>query len=196
MEMTVVLFILLLLLMGVVEFGNLMNEYINLVDGVREGARFGSNNDPFELPDGSVNYSVVQTSFYENIDQVIEGFGTEEAAGSISPLVLDESRDDILISFISTQDGDVLATYGPWCKYCNGQTSRLLNDPGFIEGSLNEDAPNTGILIVEIFYAYDQLLNMPIFTQFIPNPIEVHAYSIMPLSAAEPTPCIGAGCGP
>lgn len=64
-------------------------------------------------------------------------------------------------------------------------------DPTFLTKSLSSSAPNTGLVVVEIFYAYKQLLALPLFTAFIPDPIQVHAYSIMPLSAAEPTPVIG-----
>jgi hypothetical protein len=46
-------------------------------------------------------------------------------------------------------------------------------------------APNSGILCVEIFYDYNQILK---FYQVVGDPIKVHAYSIMPLSSVEPTP--------
>jgi hypothetical protein len=46
------------------------------------------------------------------------------------------------------------------------------------------DAPPSGVLLIELFYNYDQQLNLPLFN--IVNPIPVYAYAIMPLSAAEP----------
>jgi hypothetical protein len=57
-----------------------------------------------------------------------------------------------------------------------------------IEARLNTGAPATGVLLVEIFYNYWQTLNLPIFSNVIPNPIPLYNYSVMPLSAAEPTP--------
>ena len=190
MEMTIILGILLLLLMGMVEFGNLLNQYINLVDGAREGARFGSNQDPFSDPvTNQDNYAVVQDSFYQKICVIVDGCDTGES-GSIAPIELKaENGDDVLISFLSIRTGGTYIVYGPWPQYHN-RTSKILTDPAFITGSLNVNAPNTGVLIVEIFYAYKQLLGLPIFTVVIPNPIPVHAYAIMPLSAAEPTPVI------
>jgi hypothetical protein len=47
---------------------------------------------------------------------------------------------------------------------------------------LHEDAPSTGLLVVEIFYHYDQIFD------FLPYELDVHAYSIMPLSSVEATP--------
>jgi hypothetical protein len=55
------------------------------------------------------------------------------------------------------------------------------------ESSLRNDRPN-GFVIVEVFYEHHQLLNLPIISQVIPDPIVVRAYSMMPVSAAEPTP--------
>jgi hypothetical protein len=193
MEMTIVLGVLLLLLLGMLEFGNLLNQYVNLVDGAREGARFGSNNDPFFDPvTKKDDYDKIQTSFYTNIDQIIDGFSTYDKAGAIAPIILNPDEDEVLISFLSIRTGGTYIPYGPWCKFCKGKhpSSKILTDHGFIAGSLNDHAPNTGVLIVEIFYAYHQLLNLPLFTSVIPNPIQVHAYAVMPLSAAEPTPVV------
>jgi len=58
-----------------------------------------------------------------------------------------------------------------------------------IRARLEAGAPATGVLLVEIYYNYPHQLNaLPNFTPFIPNPIPVYTYAIMPLSAAEPTP--------
>ncbi len=52
--------------------------------------------------------------------------------------------------------------------------------------------PSTGVLTVEIYYSYYQILDLPVFTNsiysIVPNPIPVYVYAIMPLSSAEPTP--------
>ena len=76
-ELALLMSTLLLLVVGLIEFGNMLNQYINLVDGAREGARFGSNTDPFLITTGSLqgtyDYSGPQTSFFTDIDKVIEG---------------------------------------------------------------------------------------------------------------------------
>jgi len=48
--------------------------------------------------------------------------------------------------------------------------------------------PNRGFVAVEFYYCYEQVLNIPFITAFIPNPMRLHAYTIMPLPAAAPTP--------
>jgi hypothetical protein len=209
-EMAIVLSVLLLLVVGMVEFGNLLNQYINLVDGAREGARFASNNDPFlDSTTGLDDYSHPQTSFFTNIDLVIEGDLSEpdpaKRTSAIAPLELDPvttgvrtngepyEADDILITFYSVSGGTITGTFGPWSPY-NGYAASLADrsqiTPAFIQGQLEGGAPSTGIVVVEIFYNYHQLLklNLPIFGYVIPDPMQMHTYAIMPLSGAEATP--------
>jgi hypothetical protein len=42
--------------------------------------------------------------------------------------------------------------------------------------------------LVEVYYCYHQVLNLPFISQFIPNPMRLHTYSIMPAPEAIPTP--------
>lgn len=44
-----------------------------------------------------------------------------------------------------------------------------------------------GYVAVEFYYCYDQVLGIPIITDIIPNPIQIHTYTLMPLPAAQPT---------
>jgi hypothetical protein len=53
---------------------------------------------------------------------------------------------------------------------------------------MNTTAPGSGIVLVEIYYNYPQLLKLPVFEQVLPDPMLVYAYSFMPLSSAAPTP--------
>ncbi len=46
---------------------------------------------------------------------------------------------------------------------------------------------NKGFVVVEALYCYHLILNIPILAQFLPNPMRIHAYTIMPLPAAQPT---------
>jgi hypothetical protein len=77
-------------------------------------------------------------------------------------------------------------------RYGNYPSAFSLTD---IKSKIHSDTPNTGIVVVEIYYHYHQILRFFDFAndnQFNdPNKkytITVHSYSIMPLSAAEPTP--------
>jgi len=199
-ELTLVLTLLLTLLIGMVEFGNLLNQYIMVVDAAREGARFGSNDDPFirtTTPFG------LNANFFTNIDQIVEGsFDSSgeraaDAKGALSPLTLRPDKgDDVVISFFSISGGVLTRfptdhPYG-WSYYhSKGYTGRnSLFTVSDLQGRVHQgslSAPNTGMVLVEIFYSYDQILH---FWHFIgiPDPINVHTYAIMPLSSAEPTP--------
>lgn len=66
------------------------------------------------------------------------------------------------------------------------QDSRFANDD--MIARMDTNAPNTGYLLVEAFYNYDQKLKLPWITAFVPDPILLHAFTIMPLTSAEPTP--------
>lgn len=204
MEMALVVSVLMILAMGVVEFGYLMNQYINLVDGTREGARYASNQDPYAVEDSEGNitydYTKINDKFFPNIIEVVDNnssqLQTDENLyrGAISPIILNSNTDELMVYFLSIRENQNFEVSRIECQFgCNahGEEKALVNrNRDFITESLDLDAPNTGIVVVEIFYAYHQLLSLPIFTAFVPDPIQVHAYSIMPLSAAEPTPVI------
>ena len=45
-----------------------------------------------------------------------------------------------------------------------------------------------GIVLVEIYYCHEQLLNLPLISDLLPNPIPLHAFAVMPAPMAAPTP--------
>jgi hypothetical protein len=195
-ELAFMFMTLLSMLAVMVEGGNLLNQYINLVDGAREGARSGSTDDPlYEDPISHLrtNYR----PFFAKIYLIIEGNKTSQARGAIYPLTLSkENGDDIVITFysITTQAGSFTHATPFYDSNVSeyGNKSSLF-DPGKIAGLIDTHTPNTGLVVVEIFYNYNQILRFFSFTNDPAHPelkytIPLHAYSIMPLSAAEPTP--------
>jgi hypothetical protein len=46
---------------------------------------------------------------------------------------------------------------------------------------------NKGYVAVEFYYCYNQVLFIPIANWFVPNPMRIHAYTIMPNPASQPT---------
>lgn len=48
------------------------------------------------------------------------------------------------------------------------------------------NAPNAGVLLVEVHYNYSHVLNLPWMTIWLPNPLHLQAYTIMPIRAGEP----------
>ena len=191
-ELTLMFTVLLLLLAGMVEFGILLNKYINVVDAAREGARYGSLADPFiRQPivneDGTItcpNASTVfciDANFFQQISDITES--------ALDPITLDPTTDDVVISFFSViGSGPTVIRYPNGTYYSRYGTHSSSFTTGDIVGRLTTNAPNTGVLVVEVYYNYHQVLKMPFFTDVIPDPIQVKTYAIMPLSAAEPTP--------
>ena len=200
--------VLLIILSGLVEYGFVLNQYLNLLDGAREAARFASDGDPFRRQPSNTNCSTV-------LGPVTDDFYNQAACLAMQvarPLVFDPATDDVVISAFAVDSGQVTNRYpvtpndppspgvpstettGEWHMYGYGG----LCDPDSsschpsryseteIESRLSGSAPNTGIILVEVFYDYDQILKLPWITAFVPDPMRLHAYSIMPLVAAEP----------
>lgn len=192
MEMTIVLGVLLLLLVGMVEFGYLLNEYITLTDAARAGARFGSSGkvDPYIR---TTSPFTENSDFFDQIDCVIEGTnghcttGSVIGNGALDPIILNESTDDVIITFYRVVNGSIEATFGPHPMHgSSGHVSQI--NSSVVQSNLVSSAPDSGVLVVEIFYAHYQIIKFPIFTSVIPDPMNVHTYAIMPLSLAKPTP--------
>ena len=180
-ELTLVLIVLLVLLTGMVEVGIVLNNYINIVDAARTAAREAAVVDPLANP----------TLFKLNAPVVAEN--------ALAPLVLNPTPrlrrnsitsttypgDDIVISVYSIEKGSApkklsSVSFSKW----GTQTTKFTASN--VQAKLDPTAPNSGVVIVEIFYAHDQALGLP-FLDFL-NPIPLYTYSIMPMTAAEPTP--------
>jgi len=73
-----------------------------------------------------------------------------------------------------------------WSAGCTVRTTQFSNAQ--ITSLISSVAPpSTGIVLVEIFYSYPQLLKLPVLTNVLPDPIPLYVYTLMPLSAAQPT---------
>jgi hypothetical protein len=93
----------------------------------------------------------------------------------------------------SDHDGDT-AHNSNWQAACDGTNPTQTTTLYFTDTRINNYLTNVntlrGFVTVEAYYCYYQVLNAPLISQFMPNPIKLHAYSIMPLPAvqASPTP--------
>lgn len=177
LELSLVVIFLMIFVAGVVEFGFLLNNYLNLVDASREAVRYSSDFNPFII-DPVTGAKSLDDDFFTATFNLTEDV--------LQPIVLDSSKgDDIVISFFSVADGyyqrypddNGRSLYG-------NQVSKLTNAE--IQSRLDSSAPPTGVLLVEIFYHYSQILKLPVFTAFVRDPMPVYAYAVMPLAAAEP----------
>ena len=110
----------------------------------------------------------------------------EREADSSRKIILDSDTDDVIVSVFSVGEGFIwrFPENGDYHWFNNSLPSRLSTEE--IESRLITAAPDTGILLVEVFFNYHQVLALPWLAPFLPNPLLLHAYTIMPCSAAEP----------
>ncbi|NOR90628.1 MAG: hypothetical protein GQ524_10290 [Anaerolineales bacterium] len=179
-EFMVLLPLLVMMLSGLIEFGFMLNFYLDLIDGAREIARFGANLDPLEADDGIMD-CVNSTYFYRLLPCMADQVLSEQ-------VVLNPATDDLVISAIAAAGGSVtlrLPDADGW-SYKGNHVSKFTTAD--ITGMLNAAAPATGMVMVEVYYDYHMVLGLPWITMFVPDTITLHAYSIMPNAYVEPTP--------
>jgi TadE-like protein len=203
-EFTVLLPVLLIMISGLIEFGFMLNYYLDLIDAAREAARFASDADPIRDPNtgayldpNPVFYTNIQTLAMESLraasdnridwpkmkvmyggswcdyvngDIVISAFGTLNQ--SPNPAIVDKRFPQVM-----GESG---------VSMCNHYTSKITSAQ--IQSRLDAAAPTGGLVMVEVFYDYNQVLALPWITIFVPDPIHLHAYTIMPNANVEPTP--------
>lgn len=177
-ELTISLIFILALLITLMEFGFMLNYYLSLVDGTREVSRLASNWDPIAEPVAFYDAAVDQVRF------VLEPRDANDTSRKIQLRSDVDHLDDIIVSTYSVSGGTATLV-GAQRHWSNNQASRL--DPTEINSRLIGTAPDTGLVAIEIFYYYDQVLGLP-WLAMLPDPVMLYAYTIMPLSATEPTP--------
>lgn len=177
-EFAITLPVILVLLSGVVEFGFALNYYLSLIDASRQASRWGSNLDPFNT-DGTNNltfYTNVAGEARYNLDPSVVNPSYEGRR-----IVLDSTKDDVVVSVFRLNGTTVTLVYS-YRLY--GNVTPIFN-ASTISNNLVSGAPNAGILVVEVHHYYHQVLKLPWLTPFVPDPMYLRTYSIMPLSAAE-----------
>ncbi len=184
-EFMVLLPVLLMMLSGLIEFGFMLNYYLDLIDAARESARFAANDDP--LHDNNGNYTDPNWAFYLRAQTVaLQSINI----GSGGQIVLNPATDDIVISAFGASAGHVTQRFpaGPGEVSLYNNKLSELDTTTDIEAKLDALAPNTGLVSVELWYEYHMIMGLPWITAFVPNPVTLYAYSIMPNPHAEPTP--------
>ncbi len=185
-EFAVLLPLLVMMLSGLIEFGFMLNYYLDIIDAAREAARFAANDDPLHN-DATGVYQDPNPGFYLRTQTVALQSLTIGSGGQIT---LNPASDDVVISAFSVSGGVVDKRFpfgtGEVPLYSN-KTSNL-DVTADINPALNPTAPNTGMVAVEIFYDYHMILGLPWIRAFVPDPVTLYAYSIMPNVNVEPTP--------
>jgi len=208
-EFTVLLPVLLIMISGLVEFGIMLNYYLDLIDAAREAARWASDADPIRDPNTG-NYVDPNTIFYTNVQTLAKEALLAASDNRIDwidhPLDAMDNDDDDCVITINGGNYIVISAFGirnnggfpvvdrrfpagygdNGISLCNNRVSEFTSAE--IEARLDPVAPTSGLVMVEIFYDYHMVLALPWITAFVPNPIPLHAYTIMPNANVEPTP--------
>lgn len=196
-ELAIAFPVIILLFSGLVEFGFILNYYLSLLDATREAARFASKADPFVI--GS-NPLVDNITYYEETAKTVkanlEPNPVHPENDTTRRVVLDSTTDDIIVSvFNVTTSGNgppgrlyicaskskditrspLSADYHWFNNHPTGLSSADICDQ-LIDGSMS-----SSIVLVEVYYAYHQILALPWLSPFMPDPLVLHAYSMMPL---------------
>lgn len=184
LELAIFLPILIMLITSLAEFGFLLNDYMNVIDGPREMARAISYED---------------ASYYMD-DTDLENLIATKGVDSIYPVSINPIKDNYIISIYSSACSGASCSVnkiyeynlGQKLGYATAQTTRFTIAE--VQSRINSVAnvkPSSGVVVVELFYAYEQKLALPWIQMFgvvgmLPDPIPIYSYSVMPLPAAEP----------
>jgi len=200
-EFAILLPILLIMLSGLIEFGFLLNKYLDLIDATREVARFAADEDPVHDAAGNFNTDPTTPPMSDVYSRVWTN--TDAALNRGGQLALDPATDDVIVSVFVVDGGTVKSRYptaigtnggeNGWQRWGNHTsaftTADIQND---VTASVTKNGgvapPNAGLVVVEIYYDYHMIMALPWISAFVPNPVTLHTYAIMPNSAVEPTP--------
>ena len=192
-EFTIMLPILLMMLSGLIEFGFLLNAYLDVIDAARDAARFSANDDPTI---GEPDDTFPPYNFWHRAWQGARGSLATSSDGRISWNSTDPSdcvgvNGDIVVSAFEVL-GTTVENRWPLgdtdgASNCENYTTKIEVDD--VEDILSgASIPNSGFVLIEVYYEYEMLLGLPWITEFVPDPIVLYAYTIMPNTYVEPTP--------
>ncbi|MCZ2126902.1 MAG: pilus assembly protein [Anaerolineales bacterium] len=192
-EFAVTIPILMLLLLGMVEFGFMLNTYLSLQDAIRNAGRRYSTISPF-LAGGDID-----TNFFANVAQyVVEDLAPpDEPAARQIPF--NSSRDNVLVSLIEAivDDTGTISVdrrpAGTYYRLYSDTTPASQYTDSAVETLLKKDGAtpiSAGLLTIEVFYGYTGVLNTPFTRPFMSptNPMMLYASVAMPTVYAKPFP--------
>jgi hypothetical protein len=195
-EYTLMLPVLLIMLSGLIEVGFMLNYYLDIIDAARDTARFAAYNDPIRSDlDGSPLYP--NPNFYRRIQYEARLSLETSSDGRINWLLPDPYsipcdliNGDVVISSFGVLGNLVDERFPRGAprgqSMCDNYSSKYLykkGDPIYQAASVD-----SGLVLVEIYYEYNQVLALPWITAFMPDPVTLYAYTFMPNTYVEPTP--------
>ncbi len=211
-ELALVAPILVLLLVGIVEVAYLYYAYMSALDLTREAARFASSRDyriddvedrtglPYSAcKDNYLSYFYDTACFFidPEINTSLEISATDYADVAISVFTVTgnhvtnrwPANADGVFSLFQTNISGVMVPN--WKLDCHGNVvrSQPFMTNAQLEAMFQPNAPTEkGFVLVEVYYCYHHKLGLPFLNWAIPDPLRMHAYTIMPASEAIPTP--------
>lgn len=215
-ELSLVVPVLLLLLAGMVELAFFIFSYLTALDLTREAARFASSRDYRIYSGGAATIDKCTDATLDYYNDTACFF----IDPNFNPFIPINQADyaDVTISVFTIKDYTTIADRWPevgtgattdnmwslygdnWQKDCKGNVT--LTEPYFsnakMESLLSSDTDTSrwkGVVVVELYYCYQQVLNLPVLSQTIPTKLRMHAYTLMPAPEAVPTPTIIGGGG-
>jgi hypothetical protein len=205
-EFTIMLPVIMLLLSGLIEFGFLLNNYLDLIDAARDVARVAADDDPVHDCTGAFHPTPARSPSDPDCGEpIFEPYGFYWRAGGALDDLLRGNRevtisetdgDDLVISIFTVSGGSVMR-YPPafndtrcdqggdlgFSRYCNQHSALSTAD---VAAKVDALAPGSGFVLVELYFNYHMKLGLPWITAFVPDPVLLHAYAIMPNVRAAP----------
>jgi hypothetical protein len=156
-ELALILPLLVMLFIGLVEVAFFTRTYLALLEASREGARVGAR--------GTLLFdnSEIRTLVTQDLSR--EGHAT------------DALQDVIIVR--AEVDGGAISSYAWESMMGSGLSPRMTED--VLNSRLHSDDPNGALIVVEIFYDHEPLINFPGLSDIFPDPMVVHTYSVMRL---------------
>jgi hypothetical protein len=215
-ELMLVMLFLALLLSAVVEYGFMLNNYLHVLDGAREAARISNTDFAFIQVGQAMRPEFYYSVAEEVANTIAPQIKLDPTRGDDILVTVYGVAGTTIDQYPSSTGWSLCANYTALVNYFYSIASPQPPDPlqSVPPGLADQDwytcptplhvshfsksniqsitsqvsgAPRTGILVVEIFYNYPQLLKLPVLTSIVPDPIPLYLYSVMPISSAEPT---------
>ena len=197
--------VLLIMLSGLVEYGILLNYYLDIIDAARDAARFAADGDPLTMGDNF--FTDIRNETTHSLLKASDGRIDWPKNPDATQCLNDVNGDIVVTTFSVVSDPVVCAAKGEaapcvdkWFTGSGGggedgnsMCGAYFSDPDLKEAGINAmlsggGIPNAGFVIVEVYYEYAQVLGLPWIRAFAADPIVLHAYSLMPNVHVEPTP--------
>jgi Flp pilus assembly protein TadG len=167
-EFTVLLPVLLIMISGLIEFGFMLNYYLDVIDASREAARWAAGDDPLRA-DGTGTWAEPNTNFYGRVCTVANSSIDTGSGGQID---LDPASDDIVVSAFAVRSNGTVSTippgrFPPGCRLARSMVMRQprrrwQSTSAFTTADAGLAHPGRQpAVLVEMWYDYHQILGLP-----------------------------------